>query len=103
MTVQALTKPEFTARSPEERINVLMIVSGAEAAQDNTTFVGFAVAVGVLEKEQVCAVADVSAAVGQFDAGGDHQAIGENGYFIAVAIVVGVLEDEDFVIGLLAG
>ena len=63
--------------------------------------VGLAVAVGVLEVEQLGAVGDVGAAVARLDAGGDQQAVGEDGGLVGLAVAVGVFEDEDLVVGLL--
>ena len=64
--------------------------------------VGLAVAVGVLEVEQLGAVGDVGAAVAGLDAGGDQQAVGEDGGLVGLAVAVGVFEDDDLVVGLLA-
>ena len=55
--------------------------------------VGLAVAVGVLEVEQLGAVGDVGPAVARLDAGGDQQAVGEDGGLVGLAVAVGVFED----------
>ena len=55
--------------------------------------VGLAVAVGVLEVEQLGAVGDVRAAVAGLDAGGDQQAVGEDRGLVGLAVAVAVFED----------
>ena len=71
---------------------------------DRTTrrAVGLAVAVGVRQVQQVGAVGDVDAAVAGLDAGGNEQAVGEDGGLVGLAVAVGVFEDDDLVVGLLA-
>ena len=51
---------------------------------------------------QLGAVGDVGAAVARLDAGGDQQAVGEDGRLVGLAVAVGVFEDDDLVVGLLA-
>ena len=53
--------------------------------------VGLAVAVGVLEVDQFGAVGDVGAAVARLDAGGDQQAVGEDGGLVGLAVAVACL------------
>src|SRR5439155_7234421 len=48
-------------------------------------------------------MSNVGAAIAQLDAGGNHQAIGENGGSDAAPVAVRVLEDEDFVVWHLTG
>ena len=61
--------------------------------------VGLAVAVGVVEVEQLGAVGDVGAAVAGLDPGGDQQPVGEDGGLVGLAVAVGVFEDHDLVVG----
>ena len=61
------------------------------------------VAVGVLEKDEVRLLGQVEAAVAQFQAGGDVQAIGKNRSPVGPAIAVGILEDQHLVVDRLAG
>ncbi len=102
--MQSLAEPEFAARRPGERIDILVVVAGAESAQDDLALVGTPVAVGVAEEEEFGAVAEVTpAAVGErFDAGGNHQAVGEDSRLVTAAVAIGVFEDENLVVRFLA-
>ena len=51
--------------------------------------------------KQVRTVHDIGAAVARHDAGGDQQAVGENGGLVGDAGALGVFEDDDFVVLLL--
>ena len=86
-------------------------VDPAEAGQQRVALVGLVVAVGVLEDEQVGAVADEDAAAAVLavlavalldgDAHRDGEdLVGEDGDLVGLAVAVGVLEDLDLV-GLL--
>src|SRR3989454_7835840 len=101
--VQTLRKPEFAAWTKKKRIDVLMIVARAKTAQDDATLVGFVVAVGVLQMQQLGALANVRAAVPQFDSGGDHQTVREDSRFVAAPVAIGVFEDEHLVVWHLTG
>src|SRR5687768_4445330 len=79
-----------------------MVVASAEAAQHHFTFVGFAIAIGVLEEEQFGTVPDVSAVFDDFEAGRNHKAAGEDGRFVGAAIRGRIFQDKDFVVGHLA-
>src|SRR5438132_391448 len=80
-----------------------MIVARAESAQHYPALVGFAVAVGVLQKQQLDALAAERAATAQFDSRGNHQTIREDSRFVAAPVATCVFEDENFAIGNLAG
>ena len=58
--VQPLRKEEFAAGRPAEGVDVLVIVAGAEAAEDDLALVALAVAVGVGEQPELGAFADVA-------------------------------------------
>ena len=59
--------------------------------------VGLAVAVGVLQEEDVRRVGDPDAAVADGDAGGDVQPLGEDRELVGLAVAVGVFENLDAV------
>ena len=63
-----------------------MRVVAAEAGDDDFSLVGLAVAVGVLEEEDVGRVGDPDAAVADGDAGGDVQAVGEDGDLVDLPV-----------------
>src|SRR2546427_2238956 len=100
--VQTLREPEFAAWTEQKRIDVLMIVARAKAAQHDASLVGFVVAIGVLQMQQLGALANVRSAISQFDAGGNHQTVGEDSRFVATPVAIGVFEDEQLVIWQLA-
>src|SRR5439155_22200713 len=101
--VESLRKPEFASGTKQKGIDILMIVARAKTAQDDTTLVGFVVAVGVFQVQQLGALGDVRAAITQFDASGNHQTVRENSRFVAAPVAIGVFEDEYFVVWHLAG
>src|SRR5262245_17899789 len=65
--VDRLVEVERAVGAPAERVDDVVRVLGAEAGQDDATLVGLAVAVGVLEMDQLGAVGDVAAAVPGLD------------------------------------
>ncbi len=71
--------------------------------RDEALLIRLAIAVGVLEMEQLGALGDVEAAVAELDAAGHEEALDEFVKLFRPAIVVGVLADEDVVVGLLPG
>ena len=80
-----------------------MIVARAEAAQDHAPFVRPVITVAILQKQQLGPLADVGAAISQFDAGGNHQAVSEDDRFVAAPVAVRVFENENSVVRRLAG
>ena len=79
-----------------------MIVAGAKSAQHHAPLVRPAVAVVVSEEQQFRAVADVGTVAHDFQAGRNHQPVGEHRGFIRATIVVRILKDQNLVVGLLA-
>ena len=101
--VQALAEEQFAARAPRERVDRLVRVAGAEAAQDDLPLVGLPVAVGVDEVQQLVGVADKKPAVEELDARRDQESVGEDGRLVRAAVAVGVLQNDDLVVRFLAG
>jgi hypothetical protein len=101
--VVALTEPQFTPETPVDAIDHLVRIGGAEAAHEEAPRVGLAIAVGVLEMEQLGALGDVESAIAELDPGGHEEALDEFVKFVGLAVVVGVLADEDVVVGLFTG
>ena len=101
--VDGLAHPEAAVRAPTERVEIVVRVLGAEAGEDDAAHVGLAVAVGVLQVQQLGALRDIHAAVAGREAGGDEHVLGEDGGFVGFARALGVFEDDDFVVRGLAG
>ena len=78
-----------------------MGIADAPARHDDLADVGLVVAVGILEEDERRRLADDDAAVGEDDAGGDIQLVGEDGELVGLAVAVGVLADLDAVLALL--
>ena len=97
VNVDRLVHVQAAIRSPPQRVEQVMRVLGAESRQHDPRFVGFAVAVGVPQVNEVGAVGDVRAAIARRDAGGDQQAVGEHRRLVGLAVVIGVFEHEDLV------
>ena len=80
-----------------------MIVTGAEATEDDAFLVRAIVAVGVAQQAEVRAFTQVAAprVTGHFQPRRDHQAIGEHRHFTGFdpAVTVAIIEDEHLVVG----
>ena len=99
MDIDRLVEVEHPVVAPPQRVEDVVGILGAEAREHDAGLVGLAVAVGVLEVEQLGAVGDVRTAVARLDAGGDQQAAGEDRGLVGPAVAVAVLDDEDLVVG----
>ncbi|MDB6125293.1 MAG: hypothetical protein JWQ71_4286 [Pedosphaera sp.] len=99
VNVNGLVKVKLTVMAPMQSVDDMMGVFRAEAGKDDALLVGLAIAIGVLEMKEFGALADIDAAIARFDAGGDEQAIGEDGGFIDFAHALGVFENENLVVG----
>src|SRR5207248_8587192 len=58
----------------------------------------FSIAVGILQEQQFGAVADIRAAIAQFDAGWNHQVVGKDRGPVAPPVAIGVFQDEHLVV-----
>ncbi len=94
----AVPAVQLAVRAPGQRVGQLVRVVAAEAGDDDLARVGQAVAVGILEEEDVRRVGDPHAAGADGDARGDVQAVGEDGELVGLAVAVGVLQDLDAVL-----
>ena len=101
--VNGLGEIETAVGAPAERVDVVVRVLGAEAAEDDAALVGLAVAVGVAQVEEFGALRDVDPAIAGGEPGGDKQAVGEDRGFIGAARAGGIFKDDDFIGGSLAG
>lgn len=99
----AFLKVEPAAGAASPGADGVMAVLDAEAGEGEFFLVGDVVSVGVLIEKDVGGLRDVAAAIGELDAGGEVEAVGEDGGFVGFAVTVGVFEDDDFVVGLLPG
>src|SRR5205085_4888159 len=70
--VQSLGHPQFAAGTPTERVDSLMGIGGAEAAENDAPLVCLAISIIIFEKQQLGSLADVCAALPQFQSGGNH-------------------------------
>ena len=100
--VQALAHEQLAAVTPHEGVDVLMIVAGAEPTQHHAPLVRLAVTIVVLEEQQFGAVTDIRSIARDFEAGGNHQPIGEHGRLVGTPVVIRVLQNKHLVVGLLA-
>ena len=91
----AVEPVEPAVRPPGERIRQLVRVVASETGQHDLPGVGLAVAVGVLEEEEVGRVDDPDAPPADRDPRGYVQTFGEDGELVHSAVAVGIFEDLD--------
>ena len=91
----AVPAVEPAVGAPGERVGQLVGVGAAEAGRDDFPRVGLAVAVAVLEEEEIGRVGDPDTAVADGDPRGDVQPVGKDRELIGLAVAVGVLDDLD--------
>ena len=101
--VNGLVKVKPPIVSPAKGVQSVVGVFGAEAGQHNALFIGLTVAVGVLEMQQLRALADITSAIARLNGGWNKQAFGKDLRLVRAPIAGGVLQHHDFVIGHLAG
>lgn len=78
-------------------------VLGSKAGEDDATVVGFAIAISVLEENDLGGVCDIGSAIGREDGGGNVEVIGKNGAFVGDAVTIRVFQNEDLVVLLGSG
>ena len=101
--VDGLIHVEAAVEAPAQRVQIVMRVLRAEAAQHRALHIRFAVAARVCKVQQLRALRDVTAAVARLDARGNQQAFREHRGLVRAARAGGVFEHDDFVGGGLAG
>src|SRR4030095_5403096 len=81
-----------------------MIVAGAESAEHRLPAVGAAIAIGIAQEDEICAVAkETASAIGEgFKARWNHQAVSHDCGSFTVTIVIAVFQNQDPVVRLLA-
>src|SRR6185503_16874500 len=87
--------------SEDERVGGVVGVGGVDAAEDADADIGDAVAVGVLEKEDVGSGGNDHAAAPELEAGRIVQLVGEDDQAVGLAVVVVVVQGDDGVLELL--
>ena len=97
--MQALGEPEGAIRAMADGIDQLMGVPDAETREHHPALIRFAIAIGVLEMQQLVEVADIHPARPGLDALDHGQAFRKTRLPVRLAIVVGVLQHEDVVGG----
>ncbi len=100
--VDRLVHVEHPIGPAAQGVEQVVRVFGAEPAQHHLAEVGLAIAVGVLEVQQLGRVGDIDATVSRQHTGRDQQVVGKHRRFLGHAVAVGVLEDDDLVVRALA-
>src|SRR5262249_28589462 len=79
MSIDRLVHIDVTVVSPAQCMQIVMGVFRAEAGEDNRPLVGFPVAIGVYEMQQLVARRDVATSVAvRQNSGRDQQALGKD-------------------------
>src|SRR4051794_6722588 len=81
--------------TPGEAVEEFVPIFHAEAGFQNGRLIGLAIAIRVLQEIKIRSGPDIDSAVAERQAGGETEAIGEDGHFIGAAIAVGVLKNFD--------
>src|SRR5262249_44872861 len=92
--------PEPVVQAPAQVARPGVRVAGAPAAEEHLAYVGLVVAPGGLEEQRVRRLVHDDAAVGEGEAGGDAQLVGEDGELVRPAGALGVFKDDDAVAAL---
>ena len=99
VNVDRLVEIETSIDTPMQRVDDVVGVFGAEAAQYDATIGEYAVGVCIREVEELGAGANVNAAeVIRRNAGGDEQSVSDDTGDIGDAITVGVFQEDDLVV-----
>ncbi len=72
----------------------------AEAAEKHGAFIGFQVAIGILEEKHLGRVRHICAAIAWNDRRGDVEVLGENRGFVGLAVAIGIFENHDLILRL---
>lgn len=99
----ALAEDKIALGTPDEVVQGVVAVLGAEAGEQLFAVVGLAVAIGVFEEGEVWLIGDEDAAVAELKAERNGELVGPDAAFVGAVIAVGVLENEDTVLRSLAG
>ena len=84
-------------------VRLRMRVVDAPAGHDLAALVGAVVAIGVAEEEKAGRLRDHDAALGEHEAGGDVQLLGEDRELVGATVAVGVFADLDAVVAQAVG
>ena len=101
--VQALAEIQAAVRSPGEIRDILVGVPESETCKDDFSHVGPAIAIGVSQKEQVGAFANVNPAGTEREPGRHVETTGKDGRLVGFPVAIGVLENKELVVRFLAG
>ncbi len=74
-------------------------VFGPKAAENRTSLVRTAVAIGVLQVDQLGAVGDIDSAISRQNSGGYQQIISEHSMAVSHTIAIAVLDNDDLSVG----
>lgn len=103
MGENAVRHVEPAIGAPAEAVHELVRVLATETGEHDTPRVGFVVAIGIAEVDQMRLLADVDSVVAAKDGGGEIEAFDEDSALVGLAVVVGVFEDDDAVAGKVLG
>ena len=101
VNVNRLVEVEHAVRPPAEGVE-MWCVSSVPKPESTTRCLSALPPPSVSRQvNEFGAVGDVDAAVARLEAGGNEQAVGEDGGLVGLAVALGVFEDDDLVVGLL--
>ena len=99
MDVNCLVEVETAIDAPMQRVDDVVGVFGAEAAQYDAAIGEDAVGVRVRKVQEFGAGADKDAAeIVRRDAGGDEESVGDDTGDVGDAVTIGVFQEDDFVV-----
>ncbi len=98
----ALAEDEIALGAPDEVVQRVVAVLGAEAGEEFFAVVGLAIAIGVFEEGQMRLVGDEDAAIAELEAERDGELVGPHAAFVRAVVAVRVFEDEDAILRGLA-
>src|SRR5207248_5237805 len=103
MDIGGLVEIKHPIGTPAKRVEDVVRIFRAEAAQDDPLAVRSARAFAVGQVNQVRTVGHIGPAVARLDSGGNEQPLGKYGRLVGPAFAARIFENDDLVVGLLAG
>lgn len=96
-------EPKVAEGAAFEPVDHLVGVGRAESGEDDGALISFAIAIGVLQVDELGGFRDVDSPIAKLESHGDEEAFGEAVELVSAAVAIGVFANEDVVTRTKAG